>query len=318
MAYRLTPGRKISHSVTQVGTDQIDRILAKFTSKTRNGSAVHEARKAMKRLRALLHLVKPVMRNTDFRRDEARIKMIARSLSGMRDLQAMLETIGKLEVHEPPIGAGPCATAFRARLEAQRAVAEKTLNGAGAAQTRKQLKEARQAFLDIVLEDDDFAAVALTLEGDYRKARHAFHRAYRIGEDEAFHDWRKYVQRHWRQLQLVAPSWPKALRPHIALARSLSEILGEDHDLAVLAGLVLADAEHLGSRRDVDAYLDLCRRRQHQLRGMARDMGARLLAEKPSSLAARLKIYWATAPSTETDDQSGDEGDSGNVIVLAR
>ena len=50
----------------------------------------------MKRLRALLHLIKPALRKSDFRRDEARLKQIARSLSGVRDIQAMLETLVKL------------------------------------------------------------------------------------------------------------------------------------------------------------------------------------------------------------------------------
>jgi hypothetical protein len=316
MAYRLKPGRQISHSVREIGTDQIDRVLAGFSSKTGRGTAVHEARKSMKRLRALLHLIKPAMPKGAFAANEARVKKIARSLSGARDAQAMLETVRKLEAQDGAANVAPVSAALRAHLEARRAEAERGLNGSGANQVRKQLKEARSAFAELTLEDDEFAVVTATLEKDYRKARQSFSQAYSVSEDEAFHEWRKYVQRHWRQLLLVAPSWPKAIRPHIALARTLSEILGEDHDLSVLAGLASAQADQLGSRDDVDAYLSLCRKRQTELRKVAHDLGARLLAEKPSSLSRRISAYWATAEHFKDEEPSTDR--SGNVIALNR
>ncbi|WP_170937143.1 MULTISPECIES: CHAD domain-containing protein [Rhodomicrobium] len=316
MAYRLNPGQPVTDSVRQVGTDQIDRVLKGFSPKARNGNAVHEARKAMKRLRALLHLVKPAMRKEDFRRQEAQIKQIAKLLSGMREIQAALETIAKLEAYDE---AGECSAicaALRARFEARCAAAQKSLNASGAAQTRKLLREARQGFAELELEHDGFSVIAATLETDYRKARRTFERAYRLEEDEAFHDWRKYVQRHWRQLILVAPAWPKAIRPHIALARALSEILGDDHDLSVLVELARAEAEPLGEEPDLLAFEALCRRRQSLLREVARDMGARLLAEKPSSLSARLSAYWATASRIDKQDLAGDDETSDNVIAL--
>ena len=316
MAYRLKPGRQISHSVRKIGTEQIDRVLAKFSAKNGKGTAVHEARKAMKRLRALLHLIRPAMPKGAFAANEARVKVIARSLSGARDAQAMLETVRKLEGLGGSGNVLPVSAALRAHLQAKCAAAERGLNGSGANQLRKLLKEARGSFAQLSLEQDDFEVVAATLEKDYRKARSAFRRAYRLSEDEAFHEWRKYVQRHWRQLLLVAPSWPKAIRPHIALARNLSEILGEDHDLSVLAGIVQAHADELGTSDAIAAYLSLCRSRQAELRKIAHDLGARLLAEKPGSLARRISSYWATAENFHEEDIAADQ--SGNVIALSR
>ncbi len=317
MAFRLVPGLDISQSVRQAGTEQIDRALAKLSGKAKKSNAIHETRKSMKRLRALLHLVRPAMRKADFRRDEARLKHIARSLAGARDTQAMLETVAKLDAYDERVGRGPVAVKLRAQLEAKHDTTGEDRKGSGVSLARRLLKEARAAFDDIVLEKDDFKILASTIERDYRKARRAFHRAYELQEDEAFHDWRKYVQRHWRQLLLVAPSWPKALRPHIALARDLSEVLGEDHDLFVLANFVRTNLDGVANK-DVEAYLDLCRRRQNELRSLARGMGARLFAEKPSSLAARLTTYWITAPSVdEAETEEEEDGAPSNVIPLS-
>jgi CHAD domain-containing protein len=318
MTFRLEPGLAITQSVRQAGTEQIDRALSKLAGKAKKGNAVHETRKAIKRLRALLHLIKPAMRKADFRIGDARLKQIAKSLSGVREIQAMIETVAKLDAYDEQVGRGPVASQLRAHLEEMRDAAETSPNGSGAERARKLLKQARHAFDKIELESDDFAVLAKTVERDYRKARDAYKRAYELGEDEAFHDWRKYVQRHWRQLLLVAPGWPKALRPHIALARDLSEILGEDHDLYILSQFVEQKAASFGSPGDVEAFLALCGQRQQELRILAQDMGARLFAEKPSSLALRLTVYWMTVPPAsgkETETVEEDDEPS-NIIPL--
>jgi CHAD domain-containing protein len=318
MAYRLKPGQPISQSVRQVGVDQIERVLTQFSAKGKMGSAVHEARKSMKRLRALLHLIRPAMMKGEFRRDEARLKMIARSLSGARDAQAMIEAIEKLDHQEGAEAFAPLSKSLRAILEERRKAAEAGLTRSGTAQLRKQLKEARDAFTQISLEPDAFSIVAETLENDYRKARKAFASAYKLDEDEEYHEWRKQVQRHWRQLLLIAPSWPKAIRPHIALARELSEILGDDHDLSVLAALVSSEREALGVADEADAYIAFCRERQRALRETARELGARLLAEKPRSFARRISVYWEMGRKSDAEGDEAISEDTGNIIALTR
>jgi CHAD domain-containing protein len=107
MAYRFGPGLPISQSARAVGTEQIDGVLSQLSGNRKGGKAVHESRKAIKRLRALLRLIKPSMGKPIFERDEARLKSIAHSLSGVRDIQAMLETVAKLEAYDEAVGAGP-------------------------------------------------------------------------------------------------------------------------------------------------------------------------------------------------------------------
>ena len=318
MAFELAPEQDIRDGVRQVATEQIDRALARFSSKSKGGNAVHETRKSLKRLRALVHLIKAAIPKSDFKQRQAKLKQIANSLSGVRDIQAMLETMAKLEAWDERAGRGRVVSAIRDHLEAKRDAAEKALKSSGTVKIRKQLKEVRKDFDEIVFEQNDFKYLASTIEEDYRLARRSFRRAYKLNEDEAFHDWRKYVQRHWRQLLLVAPSWPKALRPNILLARDLSEVLGEDHDLYVLLQYIQSEETNFGSRRDVKAYLSLCQDRQRHLRLIAHDMGSRLLAEKPSSLATRLNAYWKTAPQFDKPELVEEEAETSNVISLKR
>jgi hypothetical protein len=137
MTFRLEPGLAITQSVRQAGTEQIDRALSKLAGKAKKGNAVHETRKAIKRLRALLHLIKPAMRKADFRIGDARLKQIAKSLSGVREIQAMIETVAKLDAYDEQVGRGPVASQLRPHLEEMRDAAETSPNGSGAERARK-------------------------------------------------------------------------------------------------------------------------------------------------------------------------------------
>ena len=86
----------------------------------------------------------------------------------------------------------------------------------------------------------------------------------------------------------------------------------------MLAGRVRADAKQLGSGPQVRAYLKLCQRRQAELRRLPEPLATRLLAEKPSSLAARLTAYWTTAPQLADANRDAKAAKSTNVIALKR
>jgi hypothetical protein len=73
-------------------------------------------------------------------------------------------------------------------------------------------------------------------------------------------------------------------------AHDLADLLGDHHDLAVLA-------EDLRTRDvlDPDAIRALIGRRQDELLRRARAIGARLYAEKPKAVGKRLAAYWVAA-----------------------
>jgi hypothetical protein len=161
---------------------------------------------------------------------------------------------------------------------------------------QKQLREVKKAFAELQVEGNGADTIAASIRKDYGAAQDAFRRAYEREEDEDFHDWRKLVQRHWRQLLLMEAGWPSMIRPHINIVHELADTLGDDHDLYVLANRISDMGEALGNEKQIKAYLAMCRKRQDNLRLRAKLLGDRLFAEKPSSLAGRLTAYWSSQP----------------------
>ena len=70
----------------------------------------------------------------------------------------------------------------------------------------------------------------------------------------------------------------------------LSEYLGDDHDLAVLRALLLAEPSLCGGAPH--AFLRFIRQRRAVLQAEAFALGHRIYAEKPSAFTDRLGVYW--------------------------
>ncbi len=295
MSYRLYPGPPLSEEIRRTGAEQAAIILSRLTARASQGSAVHDARRAVKRLRALAVLIRPAIGKAAHAKLQDRLRSIARPLSGLREVQAMRGTIASLEQYDPAIGGGPVAGALRALLEARGEAAGEHVDSSAARQARKIAREVRAVIAGLPLDGGDFRIVARGLGSNYRKARKAFSHAFDDGTGEAFHEWRKLVQRHWRHLQLLGEASPKRIRPLIRLASALSETLGNDHDLEVLRKLVKAERASLGHSEDVKAYLALCRRRQKELREEARRRGRKLFRLKPRAFTARIRRRWVRA-----------------------
>jgi CHAD domain-containing protein len=282
MAYRLKAGRPLTKSILRAGLEQIELST--------NG--VHQARKAFKRMRALLLLIRPIIGEKAYARENQRYRALGQRFSGVRDIQALLDTVRKVEARYDLSGRCNASAAIADWLREERRRAEQALSSEHKNSGLKALAEAQKSFGRLPMERATLGRVVRGLQDGYRKGRGCFARAYATGEDEDFHDWRKAMQRHWRHLQLVSPAWPEALQPRIALAQELSQILGDDHDLAVLCDRV---ARHCGSflqNDEIAGFIEHCRNRQSELRRLAKGRGARLL--RITGVLRRKSIRWWT------------------------
>jgi hypothetical protein len=150
------------------------------------------------------------------------------------------------------------------------------------------LREAKK-FARIEFDKRGFAALAKGLKASYRRGRKAARYAYEEPTDENFHELRKAVQWHWRQMSLLARAWPDELAVRVNAARELSQLLGDDHDLALL---IAAVAQSTLSADEKEAAAAVCQRQQQILRATAEYRVKRLFAERPKAFVSRMKAYW--------------------------
>ena len=304
MAFRFKLGEPFEEGVRRIAVEQIERAQSELQAKDDHAVAVHETRKALKRLRALMRLVRPAMGDDAFKQENARLRDIGLSLSGARDRHVLLETVNKLE-GAAGLGRKGLVSGLRACIAAA--------NGEGAPVTMKEaqgrLDEAKIRLAEVRIEGGGFDVVGAGLERSYGKACRAFRKAYNQPTDDAFHEWRKGAQAHWRQMTLLAHAWPEYLSARASEARTLSQLLGDDHDLAMLVAFVHSDAATTISGEHAALVEKAARQRQAELRECAKPRGERLFAEAPKRLRRSIGVYWqaATALKEHELEEAGAE-----------
>jgi CHAD domain-containing protein len=290
MAFRFKLGEPFDEGCRRIAVEQIERAQALLLGKDDQAVAVHETRKALKRLRALLRLIRPAIGEEAFKAENAQLREVGLSLSGARDRHVLLETINKLEAS--------ARFGRRGLVEGVRQVIA-AANGEGAPLTMKQanarLTDAKKRLAGLYIDGSGFEVVGAGLERSYRRARRMFAEAYRAPTDETFHEWRKGAQGHWRQMTLLSRAWPDYLGARAVEARHLSQLLGDDHDLAMLVAFVHSDAASSLGGEQAALIERAARQRQAELRETARPRGQRLFAAAPKRLRRSIGIYWDAA-----------------------
>jgi hypothetical protein len=163
---------------------------------------------------------------------------------------------------------------------------------------------------DWPLEHSDWTTVAKDMEQAYRRGRRALATVEEEPTVEHLHDWRKRVKDLWYHQRLVSSAWPGVVGAQADEAHRLSELLGDDHDLAVLAGLFTGD-EGAGPRPPVPVdpgpLLGVIAERRGEILEEARRLGARVYAERPKAFGRRMRGYLEVA-RTEAAAAGAEDG----------
>jgi CHAD domain-containing protein len=239
---------------------------------------VHDARTAIKKVRALLRLVGPSA-GKRARRAARRLRAAAHAMTPARDARVVLATLDAV-IDTTRAAPSPSLAEARARL-ARRA---RVLSRAGESprllrRLREQLRREERRFPVLAARVSRREVRDGLVEG-YRRARGAMDEARRGQTAAAFHAWRRRVKAHRHQLAaLELGAGGKRLEELDHLAR----ILGREHDLALL-GHALATARALSpeDRRRLRAFIA---RRRAAYRARALGLGERAFAASPRAFA---------------------------------
>lgn len=290
MAFRLDFGQPPETALRQAAAERIEDALEQLEGGLADDpeGSVHEARKDVKKARALLRLHRRALGNSAYRRENRALRDAAREISFVRDAHVLLDTVDALA--ERYAGQVP-ATTFDA-LHAQ--------FDDDAASTRsidEAVQAARERLARVLSRVDGWepkragrSALRQDIRRTYARGRDAFGRARRDPSDERLHDWRKRVKDLRYQQQLLRPAWEEMLSAQAKAAKDLGELLGDDHDLAVL------DARVRGlDDRGIEAVIELIERRRRELQDEAFHLGSLVYAESPKRFAKRIGRYLRAA-----------------------
>ncbi|HEX4107876.1 MAG TPA: CHAD domain-containing protein [Solirubrobacteraceae bacterium] len=296
-AFRLLAGEDLPRGLRRVASTQLAASAERLRAAPpgERVEAVHEARKSLKRERALLRLVRGALDADAFKSEDARMRDIGRALAAARDAEVMLATLqGLLSDQLPDLldESSPhtrdAVVALLARLHADAAREREALERGNIEEVAGLLGQSVARVPDWAPSERHFKAIAPGLIAVYARGREERRRARRKpDDDERLHDWRKSVKYLRHCAEVLEPLRPGGLGRTAATARRLGDVLGEHHDLAVLRELAAAsDGEDLAP---LLAGIDV---RREELAREAFALGAELYARPPERFALSVRRGW--------------------------
>lgn len=291
MAFHFKKRESPTTAVRRLSRERIGKALD-YLWKCDRLEAIHSVRKEIKKVRATLGLVRGKMRANAYRKCVKTLRAAAKRLQDPRDARVRPQALERLIVH------------FQNRLPARSfAAIEKVLSQ----NCRKEVREFRKGKSvtavgrllqkiyrgtgDLKVKANGWTALQAGLQENYSDGRKAYETALNETSPENLHEWRKHVQNLWHQLRLLCPIRPDHLRVAAGELKTLSQQLGDDHDLVMLKQFV---ARRCARRLPAEAKLlnELIERREKELRTAAFALGSRFYTETPAVFCRRLENYW--------------------------
>jgi CHAD domain-containing protein len=306
MTNGLKKGEPVAGGLKRIVRAEIDSAARHLRGehKATRDEAIHEARKSIKRVRAILKLVRFRLGDAYFK-ENARLRDIARKLSGFRDAAAMIETFDDLKKkYSREIGRRRLAS-VRAALNRQKNVTDDDEIRSLLEETQSALGEVREAIPAWPLKAEGFRGIERGLKESYRRGRVAYSRAKKSPHPLYYHELRKRVKDLWYQIRLIRTLWPGIDKLHEDDLKELEQWLGDDHNLVLLRAGIETEPSAYGPTKDVDLVLDLVDRHQKRLRGDALESAARLYESKPRDYVSHVKNLCMDAPVESKRRASG-------------
>jgi CHAD domain-containing protein len=291
MAYRFQHDESVARGVERIIRGEIEDSVAllKCTNPdpAKRDEAVHEARKSIKKIRAVLRLLKSELGRTS-RKEGRRFADIGRELSDSRDAAALIEVLGQVKGVPAKV-----TNSIRHGLVNEKKRIDEHIEAGNLRSVIADRLEARiQKVKDWPINNDGFESLAGGLKRTYRDGFDSLKDAESCGSTLAFHEFRKRVKDHWYHLRLLEESWTPEMRKREARLKDLETRLGDDHNLAVLIEKLKANRSRFGGANTVKAFTQAAVELEKELQRKAIELGHELYAQKPGEFVQAVREMW--------------------------
>ena len=307
--FTLQVDEPLAHGLKRLSLNEIEIAVSGFYEGEESFRlAVHEARKSIKRIRALLRLVRSEIGEKAFRYENSALRDTGRLLSSVRSAAVTADGIEDIaRVYGSLLAQGTFGE-LTERLVIRRDQTEERVmedpelipkvvanleRAHGRYSSWPTDPEARPVYGVGIR--NTYQAVGPGLRLTYRRGRREMVAAYRSPVPATFHSWRKRTKYFRHQLEILTPLWPEVVLGMALTLERIGDLLGEDHDLAEILSLVSERPDLCPNPVERSLLNALVSQRRSDLQTACRVLGKRIYAESPDSLSNRFAAYWESA-----------------------
>jgi CHAD domain-containing protein len=278
VAFRLRGDESVASGLERIVRKELRAAIDQLAGMDVSEDAIHEARKSVKKARAVLQLLSG---DLDADGGLKRLRRAGRLLAPLRDADALLTTARELCARQP-LSERTCNTLRDGLRQRQSRLSGSSRSRRANQQAASVLKKARRLSKTWKWRKVRASAFVAGVRRSYSDARRAMQAARGRQGAEAFHTWRKRVKTLWYALRLLPRH--QSVGKQLTALEELENWLGEDQNLAVLRAR-LSSMTVSGSARVVS----LAEQRQRSLRRRALASGGRQFNQRPKEFARRVE-----------------------------
>jgi CHAD domain len=298
MGYRLEPGKPVADEVRRIAAHQLELAIERLTAAgddTHDGS-VHTARRHIKKVRALIRLVRPAHRRR-YRAVDRLLRMVNRMLAPMADAQATVAMLARVAWRDGSELPADVVARLRDSVRRRESMAYEDAALTDAFETVAALLRAeRDAVGEWRISQTGFDAVASGLEQTAWASRRAMV-TLASSRVEDYREWRQRVKAHRLQVRLLKRRCGNGLALDERRLEGLDGYLGDCRNCAILREVLTTDS--LLDRTDAALGLRAVRRYERRLRRCARRLGIAIYDETPRHFVTRVERLWHSTRRTQ-------------------
>lgn len=293
MAIRLKKKKNLAKQTKEIAETLLDDAQKSLRQRDKT-EGVHNARKRFKQLRGLLRLIRFGIGEKIYDRENTSLRDAGRPLSEVRDADVMIESLdGLLKHFKDQVKKGSVKNIrsglVKRRTRIRKRILQKEKASAKVFNLIKQIQNRNKKWPAF---PDRFGILKKGIRRIYARGQMEMDAAMKDPSDENLHAWRKSVKYLRYQLEFLQEMEKTVIGDMAIQAHSLTDMLGFDHDLAVLEGLLYTELKNTGTTKERQLLSKLIGQRRTELQKQAKETGPHLYAETAKQFCKRLKDYW--------------------------
>lgn len=292
--FALNPDLPLRDAARRLAVERIDAALIALAGVGAVPDvAVHETRKRIKEIRALLRLMQGGLPAKEFERENELFRHVGRLLAPARDSAIYPATLAALrKSYDAWLQPGAFDSAEARLIERRDREQGRLIEENGDDRAASALRYARGRAADWQLRVGGFALIGEGLRKSYDEGQRAMERTLRTEEETDLHEWRKRVKDLWYQMQMIGAASSEQFAGYAIVLEFLADRLGSEHDRAVLREVALDDPSLFIDRAERELLVALIDRERRTLRKDAFNLGRRIYAANPRDFIDRVFRFW--------------------------
>lgn len=295
MSIQLNYQEDFSDGLKRLMIDECRTAIASIKAaddKESRHEAVHEARKAFKKIRACLRLVRDEI---DYYSEENKwFRDQGRKISDIRDAAADIEALDELKnQYDSELYENSFNDLKKSLLEYRKKLADQIFRKENRLENiQEAVKKKKERIPGRPLKIDSFDDIRPSIKRTYSRGVNGLQRSLESSDIEDFHEWRKRVKYLRYQIDILNRLWPQVFKTFENELHDVTGLTGFLHDMHNLQ----ESAERLGNpfsdEEEKILFYALSDKQQIYLKKHALLKGRKFYIDSPSEFCDRLEVYW--------------------------